>query len=178
MLASNNCYHASMLPSITASGTAGQSARGTGMVAAALTASRVLVGVSARSLAAVESEVTLPQYRALVVLAERGEQRVSALAEALDIHPSTATRLCDRLASKNLIHRAASPTSRREVGVGLSAEGSALVELVTKRRRAEIARIVRRMPTRSRPDLIAAFEAFAAAAGEVPDDAWKLGWSG
>jgi hypothetical protein len=54
------------------------------MVDAALTASRALVGISARSLAAIESDVTLPQYRALVVLAERGEQTVSSLAEALD----------------------------------------------------------------------------------------------
>ena len=40
------------------------------MVDALLIASRALVGVSARSLAAVESHVTLPQFRALVVLGE------------------------------------------------------------------------------------------------------------
>ena len=148
-----------------------------GMVNGVLTASRVLVGISARSLAAVESDVTLPQYRALVVLAEHGEQRVSSLAEALDIHPSTATRLCDRLVGKQLLYRAESPTSRREVAVGLSPPGRALIASVTRRRRAEIARIVRRMPVDSRPHLIAALEAFTDAAGEVPDDAWKLGWS-
>jgi hypothetical protein len=38
---------------------------------AVLTASRALVGVAARSLAIVDAEVTLPQYRALVVLAPR-----------------------------------------------------------------------------------------------------------
>ena len=147
------------------------------MVDAVLTASRVLVGISARSLAAIEVDVTLPQYRALVVLAERGEQKVSSLAVALDIHPSTATRLCDRLASKNLIYRAESPTSRREIAVGLSPDGSALVGSVTKQRRAEIARIVQRMPASTRPDLLVALAEFADAAGEMPDDAWKLGWS-
>ncbi len=159
------------------SGIVDHTATARGMVDAMLTASRALVGISARSLAAVESDVTLPQYRALVVLAEHGEQRVSALAEALEIHPSTATRLCDRLASKRLVYRAESPTSRREVAVGLSPTGRALVGSVTRRRRAEIARIVQRMPVDSRPQLIAALEAFAGAAGEVPDDAWKLGWS-
>jgi DNA-binding MarR family transcriptional regulator len=147
------------------------------MVDAVLTASRALVGISARSLAAIESDVTLPQYRALVVLAERGEQTVSSLAEALDIHPSTATRLCDRLTGKDLLYRAESPTSRREVAVGVSPAGRALVGSVTRRRRAEIARIVRRMPAGTRPHLVAALEAFADAAGEVPDEAWKLGWS-
>ena len=39
---------------------------------AVLTASRALVGVAARSLAVVDADVTLPQYRALVVLAARG----------------------------------------------------------------------------------------------------------
>jgi len=37
-----------------------------------LAASRALVAVAARSLAAAGDEVTLPQYRALVVLAARG----------------------------------------------------------------------------------------------------------
>ena len=47
------------------------------VVDAVLTASRVLVAVAARSLAEVAEEVTLTQYRSLVVLASRGppEQR-------------------------------------------------------------------------------------------------------
>lgn len=42
------------------------------MVTALLTASRLLVAVSARSLAAVEESLTLPQFRMLVVLDSRG----------------------------------------------------------------------------------------------------------
>ncbi|HZL05508.1 MAG TPA: MarR family transcriptional regulator, partial [Coriobacteriia bacterium] len=42
-------------------------------VTAVLTASRVLVGVSARSLAEVEETVTVTQFRTLVVLDSRGE---------------------------------------------------------------------------------------------------------
>src|SRR5437868_15225897 len=86
-------------------------------VAQALVASRALVGVAARSLSALEADVTLPQYRALVLLSSRGEQNVSALADALGIHPSTATRLCDRLLNKGLIDRATSAGSRREVAL-------------------------------------------------------------
>jgi len=55
---------------------------------AVLTASRVLVGVAARSLADHENEVSLQQYRALVVLASRGAQRPVDLAEALGVDPS------------------------------------------------------------------------------------------
>ena len=44
------------------------------LVDTVLAASRALVAVAARSLAAAGDEVTLPQYRALVVLAARGPQ--------------------------------------------------------------------------------------------------------
>jgi hypothetical protein len=42
------------------------------MVNALLTASRLLMAVSARSLASVEESLTLPQFRMLVVLDTRG----------------------------------------------------------------------------------------------------------
>ena len=76
---------------------------------AVLRASRALVGVAARSLAEVEDDVTLPQFRALVVLAA-GERQLGELAEALDVHPSSATRLCTRL-------------DRRPVGYGKRSNG-------------------------------------------------------
>ena len=148
----------------------------TQLCAALLTASRALVGVAARSMAEVEATVTLQQYRALVVLAQHGELRVGELAEALALHASTVSRLCDRLADKGLIHRRPSHESRREVVLSLSADGTALLHDVTERRRSEIAGITRRMPVATRSGFIEALEAFAEAAGELPDEAWKLGW--
>ena len=41
-----------------------------------------------------------------MLLSSRGEQDVGTMADALTIHPSTATRLCDRLLSKGFIDRA------------------------------------------------------------------------
>jgi DNA-binding MarR family transcriptional regulator len=146
-------------------------------VTKALVASRALVGVAARSLSALEPGVTLPQYRALVLLNSRGEQNVSTLADALEIHPSTATRLCDRLLTKGLIDRATSSGNRREVTVRLSPDGRALVNAVTRNRRRELRRIVARIDPAARRALIDAFDALATAAGELPDDAWKLGWT-
>ena len=75
---------------------------------AVLIASRALIGVAVRSIAVVEDELTLVQYRALVLLVSPGQQNVSDLAEALGVHPSTATRLCDRLVAKGFVHRATS----------------------------------------------------------------------
>jgi DNA-binding MarR family transcriptional regulator len=145
---------------------------------AMLTASRVLVGVAARSLAvAAPADVTLPQYRALVVLAARGPVRVGVLADALGIHPSTATRLCDRLVDRRLVRRAVDRTNRRETTISLSAAGRKVVDDVTEVRRAEIRGIVDRIPADLRAAAVTALVAFAAAAGEPADEAWTLGWS-
>lgn len=144
---------------------------------ALLVASRALVGVAARSLASEDTEITLPQYRAMVVLAVNGPQRVGDLAETLAIHPSTATRLCDRLVERGLIKRSVDPANRRETDITLSARGRAIVDRVTSTRRAEIGTIVGRIPHTLQQPAITALRAFADAAGESVPDAWTLGWS-
>ena len=142
-----------------------------------LSASRALVGVAARSLAKVESDLTLPQYRALVLLSGRGEMNARSLATALEIKPSTLTGLGDRLVAKGLITRTPSHESRREVVLRISPRGRTLVNAVTERRRREIVRILDGLEGAAQRRVADAFEAFADAADELPDDAWKLGWT-
>src|SRR5664280_1670591 len=146
-------------------------------VTAVLTASRVLVGVSARSLAEVEETVTVTQFRTLVVLDSRGEINLNSLAEELDVNSSTALRMIDRLLVAGLVTRRENPTNRREVLLGLSGEGARIVDVVTKSRRVEIARIVTAMPSERRSELIAALHAFADAAGE-PQPLPAVNWAG
>lgn len=139
-----------------------------GMVMAA---SRVLVGVAARSLSAAGNDITVPQFRALVILATRGPQQPVGLAEALGLTSSSVTRLCDRLIRKGLILREREDAGgdRRAVRLSVSEAGSRLVEEVTARRTAEIRDIVARVPAEERPPLVSAFQAFAAAASQTPD---------
>jgi DNA-binding MarR family transcriptional regulator len=146
------------------------------LVDAVLGASRALVAVAARSLATVAEDVTLAQYRVLIELASRGPLRVADLADALAVDRSTATRMCDRLVRKRLVMRRRKSNDRRVVRVSLTAAGAELVAEVSRRRRAEIGRIVERMPRSHRPLVVAALQAFSAAAGEVPDQDWSLGW--
>lgn len=135
------------------------------------------MGISARSLADASEDVTLAQYRTLVVLQARGPQSLQQLAEELQVVPSTATRMCDRLVRKELIRRDVPPDNRREVALGITARGAAIVNAVTNRRRAEIRRIVGNMTEARRYDLVAALQEFSRAAGETPDDQWFLGWT-
>jgi DNA-binding MarR family transcriptional regulator len=141
-------------------------------VDAVLTASRTLIAVATRSLGAAAEETTIAQYRALVVLASRGPQRMVDLARALDVTPSTAGRMCDRLLRKGLIRRHRARADRREVQVSITAAGRRVVDEATTRRRALLAEILGRLPVREQAAVAAALVAFAAAAGEVPDSKW------
>jgi len=149
------------------------------LVTAVLTASRVLVGVAVRSLAEVEDTVTVPQFRTLVVLDAHGPMNLNALAGLLGVTPSTALRMIDRLLAVELVTRRDNPANRREVLLELATEGRVIVDQVTAKRRAEIARIVLGMPAAQRTELIAALRAFADAAGELEphtDPTAGLGW--
>ncbi len=136
------------------------------LVTGLLTASRVLVGVSARSLTGVEDAVTVTQFRTLVVLQSHGEMNLNRLAELLAVTPSTAMRMVDRLITAELVTRRSNPASRREVLLGLTPSGRSVVRRVTTKRRAEIATIVAAMPATERDTLVRALHAFAEAAGE------------
>jgi hypothetical protein len=62
------------------------------------------------------------------------------------------------------------------VRVSLTAEGIELVADVSRRRRAEISKIVGRMPSAHQASVVEALRHFADAAGEVPEQDWSLGW--
>ncbi len=141
-------------------------------VDAVLTASRTLVAVATQSLGAAAEDTTIAQYRALVVLASRGPQRMTDLAGKLDVTPSTAGRMCDRLLRKGLIRRHRARADRRAVQVSITAAGRQVVDQATARRRALIAGILGRLPARQQSAVAGALAAFAAAAGEIPDSQW------
>ena len=146
------------------------------LVDALLSASRVMVGLAARSVADLDSEVTLPQYRALVVLASRGPQRVVDISAELGVNSSTGTRMCERLVRKGFVRRERSDTDRREVRLTLTSTGEYLVQGVTDRRRSELVRIVDAVPEVCHEPLTAALRSLADTAGEPPDSEWWLGW--
>jgi len=144
------------------------------LIDAFLVASRALVAVAARSLADVD-DVTLPQFRALVVVSTRPGITVSELASTLDVHASTATRLCDRLVRKKLLKRVAGTNDRRSMRLFLAAAGVRLVERVSAHRRRDLAAIVSRLEPEMRRPALEALTAFAVAAGEQTD-ADLFGW--
>lgn len=149
-------------------GQTGPAAKVDAVTEAVVTASRLLVAVSARSIASADESITLPQFRLLVLLSSRGPMNLSALTEQLGILPSTGTRMIDRMVGAGLVDRQVSPVSRREIVVRLTDDGAAIVAKATQKRRREIARIVARMPERSQAELVTVLEQFNEAGGEPP----------
>jgi DNA-binding MarR family transcriptional regulator len=133
---------------------------------ALLTASRLLVAISARSIAHVDETITIPQFRTLVILSIRGPMNLGTLAGQLGVQRSAAGRMVDRLVAVGLIDRQTNPTSRRELLAALTTRGRQIVRRVTAHRRDEIARIVEAMPAQERRGLVRALTAFTAAGGE------------
>jgi len=146
-----------------------------GIVDAVIDASRVLLGIADRALPDA-SDVTLHQFRALVLLQARGDLNVNEVAELLGVNPSTVTRLCDRLVAKRLVRRRHSRENRREVLISLTRSGEALVADVLARRREGIAAVLAHLePSRQREladvlrDFVAASQATEAGrSGALP----------
>ncbi|OAN33729.1 hypothetical protein A4X17_14920 [Plantibacter sp. H53] len=138
----------------------------TAAVEATLIASRALLGVVARSLTGVLQEISLPQFRVLVILSTQERSRIGLLAAQLHMNRSTFSRVIDRMTSKDWVRRVPSSDSRREVLVEITDSGAAIVSEVTERRRQEIARILERMPMSDQRALVDALNRFSLAAGE------------
>ncbi|MGV9344692.1 MarR family winged helix-turn-helix transcriptional regulator [Streptomyces spiralis] len=143
---------------------------------AVMAASRLFVAISARALASTDDSLTLPQLRALVVLDTCGPVKLVALAATLGVNPSTALRMVGRLEALDLVDRRTNPANRREVVLSLTADGRDLVTRVLAHRRAEIRKLVQRLPAEERAVLVPALHALTTAAADemavdVYDDA-------
>lgn len=127
--------------------------------------SRALVAVSARSIASAKG-VTLPQYRMLVVL-DAGTTNLTDLAKHLDVAPSTALRMVDRLEAAGLLTREVRPENRRETMLSLTVAGRRTVRTVTARRRRDLRAVIAEIPADQRADIARSMAAFAAAADQL-----------
>ncbi len=131
-----------------------------------LRASRVFSALVAASVAHAGDVVTPPQLRALVLVATRPDVDGATIAASLDIHPSGATRLCDRLVAAGLLDRATSASDRRRVVLSLTEDGVRLVSSVMDHRRVALKEVLERMSAKDVQALTLGLAAFSDAADE------------
>jgi DNA-binding MarR family transcriptional regulator len=144
---------------------------------AVLAASRVLVGLAAQSIAAVEESMGVNQFRVMVIIASRGPMHSAGLAAAMGVHPSNATRTCDRLVTLKLLERRENPADRRHLRLTLTKKGRRLVDSVMDRRRILIGRILQQLAPAAHLQLADLLTQFTVAAGEPAEhNLWSMGW--
>ena len=143
------------------------------VVGALLSFSRVITAITTRELG---EDVTLPQFRTLVVLVSRGPQRVVDLAQELTVTSSTAVRMCNRLVSKGLVTREERPEDRRAAWIILTATGRDLVGEVMRRRRDTLAAMIGELSLTRPLAFASTLNALVEAGGEVSDARWWRLW--
>src|SRR5262249_13837915 len=95
-----------------------------------------MVAVTARAIAATDGagDLTLPQWRAPVVIAGEGGRRVGAVAARLGASVPSASRLLRRLQRRGLVHMDVDDSDRRAIVVRASQEGVDVCDQVMRRR--------------------------------------------
>jgi DNA-binding MarR family transcriptional regulator len=140
-------------------------------------ASRALVGIAVHSIGAAPVEVTVAQYRLLVLVAA-SDRTVGDIAVRLGVNQSNASRHCNRLQRLGLLERSRSMTDRRVVHVHLTPAGRHVVNAVTNQRRVEVRRVLDRLSSGETAAILDALRAFNAAVGgfgtEFDDAPWAV----
>jgi DNA-binding MarR family transcriptional regulator len=139
------------------------------LAAAIDAAAEALIGVL--DSATTRHHVTVPptQLRVLSLISTRPETNVNRLAELLEVVPSSASRLCDRLEATGLLRRVADPRDRREVRLVPTAAAETLLRELQERRHQAVQAVLDRMPNRVQHELLIALLAFGQAATVTAD---------
>jgi DNA-binding MarR family transcriptional regulator len=116
-----------------------------------------LVGLALRSIE--RREVSLSQFRLLLVLHEQGRSSSTQCARALGVAGSSVTRLADRLDTSGHLVRARDPGNRSVVTLELTEAGRRVVRQVRTGRRRELRQLLDRLDPAERADCAAALEA-------------------
>ncbi|WP_089154066.1 MarR family winged helix-turn-helix transcriptional regulator [Micromonospora sp. NBS 11-29] len=134
------------------------------LAAAVEAAAEALIGVLESATSRHNVSVSPTQLRVLSLIMSHPDTNVNRLAELLDVVPSSASRLCDRLEAVGLLRRVAEPRDRREVRLVPTAAAERLLRELQERRHRAVQAVLDRMPNRVQHELLLALLAFGQAA--------------
>ncbi len=75
-----------------------------------------------------ELQLTLPQFKMLVVVSQAESSTIGCIAEHLGVGEPTASYLVERLVQSRLVERTEDPSDRRRARIRLTAEGRTLLD--------------------------------------------------
>ncbi|CAM4275784.1 putative HTH-type transcriptional regulator YusO [Mycobacterium basiliense] len=132
-------------------------------------ATRGLLALNVVVLEQMEKRIGLAPLRALQSLQRLGPSLVTELGADLDLVPSTASRLSDRLAEAGLITRSVSPRNRRATILELTELGRSILDDLVCQRVSLIRAVAEQMTTAERDALLTAAAAFSSAYYHLTD---------
>lgn len=137
--------------------------------AAVMRMARLMLAAVVRSAAHVDERLTPRQLRMLVLVADAATPVTpSVVAAAMNVHLSSASRLCDRLVTAGWLDRKESPQDRRSLILSLTNDGSAVLSAVMAHRRQAFTTILEQMTPSDRSTVCSSFGKFADAADDQP----------
>ena len=115
------------------------------------------------------ADLTFTQLRALSVLARKQPQRMSDLADALDMTPASASALVDRIDQRGFVTRRSDPDDRRTVLVELSRRGQHILDVMERGSSDHFGRLIEKMTPAEREALATTLRAFLRIGAEMGD---------
>ena len=115
------------------------------------------------------ADLTFTQLRALSVLARKQPQRMSDLADALDMTPASASALIDRIDQRGFVTRRSDPDDRRTVRVELSRRGQHILDVMERGSSDHFGRLIEKMTPAERDALATTLRAFLRIGAELGD---------
>lgn len=115
------------------------------------------------------ADLTFTQLRGLSVLARKQPQRMSDLAEALDMTPASASALIDRMDQRGFVTRRSDPDDRRTVLVELSRRGQHILDIMERGSSDHFGRLIEKMTPTERDALATTLRAFLRIGAEMAD---------
>jgi DNA-binding MarR family transcriptional regulator len=135
-------------------------------MAATLSATRAMVTIGARQLYDLDPTLTLPQYRAIVVLSYGGPKLMSELADNLGVSRATAGRIAARLQKAAFVELTAVEGDGRATRVILSERGREVIRRVSAYRQSMFEPFLCDLSPAELTALASALEKFVEATGE------------
>lgn len=114
------------------------------------------------------------QLQALLITYRTPGINLTGMAERVGAAPPTVSRLCDRLEAAGLLVRRRATTSRREIGLTLTAQGHEILAALAERRFLAVRRVLQQVPAAQREALLAGLRAFSEAAKPSNDGGSSL----
>ncbi|MGT2426512.1 MarR family winged helix-turn-helix transcriptional regulator [Amnibacterium kyonggiense] len=140
-------------------------------LAEAIRGVRAVLGLISGSLVEPLEQVTMPQYRALVLLRALGPTPAGLLAERLGMQPSASSRLVGRLVRGGWIRRRTDGADRRIVVVDVTERAVALIARTRAERERLVGAALDGLGEHDRGVVLAGLTALADAVGEPEPEA-------